>query len=142
MVINEMIDGGADYCFECVGLSSLVIEAYGCCRKGWGKVVVLGVDKPGSELNFSSFEVFHHDKTITGKLFGGLKPKYDIPILVKRYMDKELQLDEFVTHEVKCKVESRFSAFNGHWLWWQHGGDERDCLVAARFGGWWDHGQN
>ena len=32
-VINEMTDGGADYCFECVGLSSLVHEAFACCRK-------------------------------------------------------------------------------------------------------------
>ncbi|KAK9681408.1 hypothetical protein RND81_10G000200 [Saponaria officinalis] len=33
-VINEMTDGGADYCFECVGIASLVQEAYSCCRKG------------------------------------------------------------------------------------------------------------
>lgn len=32
-VINEMSGGGADYCFECVGLASLVHEAYACCRK-------------------------------------------------------------------------------------------------------------
>lgn len=32
-VINEMTGGGADYCFECVGLASLVHEAYACCRK-------------------------------------------------------------------------------------------------------------
>ncbi|XP_022880313.1 alcohol dehydrogenase-like 7 [Olea europaea var. sylvestris] len=99
-VINEMTNGGADYCFECVGMASLVEEAYACCRKGWGKTVVLGVDKPGAELKFSSFEVLHSGKTITGCLFGGLKPKSDISTLVKRYMDKELQLDEFVTHEV------------------------------------------
>ena len=28
-----MTGGGADYCFECVGLASLVHEAYACCRK-------------------------------------------------------------------------------------------------------------
>uniref|UniRef100_A0A5B6ZFE9 Putative alcohol dehydrogenase-like 7 n=1 Tax=Davidia involucrata TaxID=16924 RepID=A0A5B6ZFE9_DAVIN len=99
-VINEMTGGGADYSFECVGLASLVHEAFACCRKGWGKTVVLGVDKPGSQLSFSSSEVLHSGKTLTGSLFGGLKAKSDIPILVKRYMDKELQLDGFVTHEV------------------------------------------
>ncbi|GFZ10502.1 zinc-binding alcohol dehydrogenase family protein [Actinidia rufa] len=31
--INGMTGGGADYCFECVGLASLVYEAYACCRK-------------------------------------------------------------------------------------------------------------
>lgn len=32
-VIIEMTDGGADYCFECVGLTSLVHEAYAASRK-------------------------------------------------------------------------------------------------------------
>ncbi|KAL5058098.1 hypothetical protein RYX36_029702 [Vicia faba] len=32
-VIMEMKDGGADYCFECVGMASLVHEAYASCRK-------------------------------------------------------------------------------------------------------------
>ncbi|GLT99931.1 hypothetical protein SLE2022_173350 [Rubroshorea leprosula] len=109
-VINEMTGGGADYCFECVGLSSLVEEAYASCRKGWGKTIVLGVDRPGAQLNFSSFEVLHSGKTITGSLFGGIKAKSDIPILLKRYVNKELHLDEFVTHEVK--FEDINKAFN------------------------------
>ncbi|CAH9087010.1 unnamed protein product [Cuscuta europaea] len=99
-VILEMTEGGADYCFECVGMASLVQEAYACCRKGWGKTVVVGVDKPGAELCFKSFDVLHSGKTLMGSLFGGLKPKSDIPILAKRYKDGELQLDAFVTHEV------------------------------------------
>ncbi|KAK6131402.1 hypothetical protein DH2020_034845 [Rehmannia glutinosa] len=99
-IINEMTGGGADCCFECVGKASLVEEAFACCRKGWGKTVVLGVDRPGAQLTFSSFEVLHLGKTIMGSLFGGLKPKSDIPILIKRYLDKELELDKFVTHEV------------------------------------------
>lgn len=99
-VINEMTDGGADYCFECVGMGSLVQEAYACCRKGWGKTVVLGVDKPGAQLTFSSHDVLHNGKSLMGSLFGGLKPKSDVPVLVKRYLDKELRLDEFVTHEL------------------------------------------
>ncbi|XP_059278907.1 alcohol dehydrogenase-like 7 isoform X1 [Lycium ferocissimum] len=95
-----MTNGGADYCFECVGLATLVQEAFTCCRKGWGKTVVLGVDKPDAQLNFNSLEVLQSRKTLTGALFGGLKPKSDVPILAKRYLNKELQLDKFVTHEV------------------------------------------
>ncbi|XP_058755737.1 alcohol dehydrogenase-like 7 isoform X2 [Vicia villosa] len=102
-VIIEMTDGGADYCFECVGMASLVHEAYASCRKGWGKTIVLGLDKPGSKLSLSSSEVLHDGKTLKGNLFGGLKPKSHVSVLLKRYMDKELQLDEFVTHEVEFK---------------------------------------
>ncbi|CAI0434993.1 unnamed protein product [Linum tenue] len=100
-VILEMTNGGADYCFECVGMASLVEEAFACCRHGWGKTVVLGVDKPGTPLKFSSTDVLRGHKILTGALYGGLKAKRDVPILCKRYLDKELQLDEFVTHSVK-----------------------------------------
>lgn len=49
---------------------------------------MLGVDRPGSHLKFKSTEVLVSGKTIMGSIFGGLKPKSDIPILVKRYLDK------------------------------------------------------
>ncbi|XP_074263868.1 alcohol dehydrogenase-like 7 isoform X1 [Silene latifolia] len=102
-VIKEMTGGGADYCFECVGMSSLVREAYDCCRKGWGKTVVVGVDNPKSDINLNCYDVLHHGKTLTGSLFGGLKAKSDVPTLVNWYLDKKLQLDEFVTHEMKIE---------------------------------------
>lgn len=101
-VINKMTDGGADFCFECVGMASLVEEAYACCRKGWGKTVVIGVDKPTSMLRLSSINVLNGGgRSLTGSIFGGLKAKSDVSTLVKWYLNKELQLDEFVTHEIK-----------------------------------------
>lgn len=122
-----MTDGGADYCFECVGKTSIVEEAYASSRKvsfdnlsisssgnkrlvldihivlvgqGWGKTVVLGVDKPGAKLTLSSYDVLHHGKTLSGSLFGGLKPKSDIPILIKKYIDK------VVLHQHSSKGQS------------------------------------
>lgn len=88
-------------------MGALVQEAFACCRKGWGRTVVLGVDKPGAQLNFNSNEVRVSRKTLTGTLFGDLKPKSDVSILVKRYLDKELQLDKFVTHEVNFEDISK-----------------------------------
>lgn len=32
-VIIDMTEGGADYCFECIGVPSLIREAFACCRK-------------------------------------------------------------------------------------------------------------
>ncbi|CAM8912535.1 unnamed protein product [Rhodiola kirilowii] len=103
-IILEMTSGGgADYCFECVGMPSLMQEAYTCCRKGWGKTIVLGAAIPGSEISLNCSQVLCSGKTLTGSLFGGLKAKSDIPILLKRYMDKELNLDDFVTNEIDFK---------------------------------------
>ncbi|GAV67415.1 ADH_zinc_N domain-containing protein/ADH_N domain-containing protein [Cephalotus follicularis] len=103
-VINEMTDGGADYSFECVGSAvSLVQDAYACCRKGCGKTIVLGFHKPESQLSLGLLEMLLSGKTLTGCVFGGLKPKRDVPILLQKYMNKELRLDDFVTHEVKLE---------------------------------------
>lgn len=67
-------------------------QSFGCNMQGWGRTVVLGVDKPGAQLNFNSNEVRVSRKTLTGTLFGDLKPKSDVSILVKRYLDKVLNL--------------------------------------------------
>nr|KYP32422.1 Alcohol dehydrogenase-like 2 [Cajanus cajan] len=99
-IIIEKTGTGADYCFECVGMASLILEAYASCRMGWGKTIVLGVDRPGAKINLNSHDVLHDGKSLMGSLFGGLKPKSHVPILLKRYVDK---LDEFVTHEVEFK---------------------------------------
>lgn len=98
-VIKEMTNGGADYCFECVGLASLMNDAFSSCRPGWGKTIILGVEMHGAPLSVSAADILR-GKTIAGSLFGGIKAKSDIPMLVKRYMDKELHLDDFITHEL------------------------------------------
>ncbi|PHU00615.1 Alcohol dehydrogenase-like 7 [Capsicum chinense] len=98
-VIIEMTNGGADYCFECVGLAKLVQEPFAYCRK----TALFGLS-----IVFSLFQstLIHNNlwlvsrKTLTASLFGGFKPKTDVPILAKRYLNKEFQLDKFVTHEV------------------------------------------
>ncbi|PON60590.1 Alcohol dehydrogenase superfamily, zinc-type [Parasponia andersonii] len=107
-----MTGRGADNCFECVGPASVVQEAYACW---WGKTIVLGADKPGSEVTLPSTDILHSGKTLLGSLFGGIKPRSDIPVLLKRY---ELQLDEFVTHEVSFEdINKAFDLLNdGHCL--------------------------
>ncbi|XP_058096909.1 alcohol dehydrogenase-like 7 isoform X1 [Magnolia sinica] len=101
-VIKEMTSGGADYSFECVGLASVMMDAFASSRTGWGKTIILGVEMHGSPISINHAEILK-GRTITGSLFGGIKAKSDIPLLVKRYMDKELHLDEFITHEVGFK---------------------------------------
>nr|GEW52472.1 alcohol dehydrogenase-like 7 [Tanacetum cinerariifolium] len=78
-VITEMTGGGADYCFECVGLSSVVHEAYASCRKGWGKTVALEVDKLDATLTFNSFEELQLDKFVTHEVdFKDINKVFDL----------------------------------------------------------------
>ncbi|XP_010448937.1 PREDICTED: alcohol dehydrogenase-like 5 [Camelina sativa] len=99
-VIKEMTRGGVDYSFECVGLPSLLTEAFNSTRTGSGKTVVLGIDKDLTPTSLGCLDLFR-GRHICGSMFGGLKPKLDIPILVDHYLKKELNLDSFITHELK-----------------------------------------
>ncbi|KAI4389807.1 hypothetical protein MLD38_001990 [Melastoma candidum] len=98
-VIKEMTGGGADYCFECVGLTSVVSEAFNSSREGWGKTVILGVEQQTAPLTFNPYEILK-GRTVVGSFFGGLRPKTDIPGLLQKHADKELNLEGFVTQEV------------------------------------------
>ncbi|KAK2391465.1 hypothetical protein P8452_28557 [Trifolium repens] len=101
-VIKDMTNGGADYCFECIGLASLMAEAFNSSREGWGKTVIIGVEMHGSPLTLSPYTILR-GRTITGSLFGGIKAKSDLPLLAQKYLDKELNLDGFITQEVDFK---------------------------------------
>lgn len=49
--------------------------------------MILGVEMHGSDLNVNSSQILR-GRSVMGSLFGGLKPKSDIPILAKKYIDK------------------------------------------------------
>ncbi|CAN6296202.1 unnamed protein product [Urochloa humidicola] len=100
--IIELTDGGADYCFECIGLAALMSDAFQSSREGWGKTIILGVEMHGAPVCIPSRQILH-GKSVIGSLFGGVKPKQDIPILADKYLNKELELDKFITHEVGFK---------------------------------------
>ncbi|OMP01265.1 Alcohol dehydrogenase superfamily, zinc-type [Corchorus olitorius] len=98
-VISEMTDGGADYCFECIGLASLMEEAFNSTREGWGKTVVLGFEMHGTPLSLNAHFLLR-GRSVAGSSFGGFKSKSDVPLLAKSYLDKELNLEGFITHQV------------------------------------------
>ncbi|KAJ4767647.1 alcohol dehydrogenase [Rhynchospora pubera] len=98
-VITEMTNGGADYCFECIGLASLMSDAFKSTHQGWGKTIILGVEMHGSPLCIAPYELLN-GRCVMGSLFGGIKPKDDIPTLLNKYLNKELELDKFITHEI------------------------------------------
>ncbi|VAH97970.1 unnamed protein product [Triticum turgidum subsp. durum] len=86
-VIIEMTGGGADYCFECIGAASVMTEAFRSAKQGNGKTVILGLEKDGKPISLPSIE-FLFGKCVMGSLFGGMKPKTDIPILAEKCMNK------------------------------------------------------
>lgn len=98
-VIKRLTDGGADYSFECIGDTGMVTTALQSCCDGWGLTVTLGVPKLKPEVT-AHYGLLLTGRTLTGSLFGGWKPKSEIPSLVEMYLRKEIEIDDLITHDL------------------------------------------
>ncbi|PPS03639.1 hypothetical protein GOBAR_AA17022 [Gossypium barbadense] len=66
---------------------------------GWGVAVLVGV--PNKDDAFKTHPVnFLNERTLKGTFFGNYKPRSDLPSVVEKYINKELELEKFITHEV------------------------------------------
>ncbi|RVW32716.1 Alcohol dehydrogenase 1 [Vitis vinifera] len=98
-VIAEMTDGGVDRSVECTGNVNAMISAFECVHDGWGVAVLVGV--PNKDDSFKTHPVnLLNERTLKGTFFGNYKPRSDLPSVVEKYMNKELELEKFITHEV------------------------------------------
>jgi len=98
-VIADKTDGGVDYSIECTGNVKAMIQAFESCHDGWGVAVLVGV--PHSDAVFQTSPVnFLTERTLKGTFYGNYKPRSDLPGLVQMYMDKKIELEKFITHEV------------------------------------------
>ncbi|CAL5414661.1 unnamed protein product [Camellia sinensis] len=98
-VIAEMTNGGVDRSVECTGSTEAMISAFECVHDGWGVAVLVGV--PHKDAVFKTHPVnFLNERTLKGTFFGNYKPRSDIPSVVEKYMNKELELEKFITHQV------------------------------------------
>nr|GEU69586.1 alcohol dehydrogenase-like 6 [Tanacetum cinerariifolium] len=93
-VIKRITDGGADYSFECIGDTEMITTALQSCCDGWGVTVTLGVPKTKPEVT-AHYGLFLTGRTLKGSLFGGWKPKSDLPRLIDMYL-KEKYENRFV----------------------------------------------
>lgn len=108
-VLIEKTDGGLDYTFECVGNVLTMRAALESCCRGWGTSVIIGVAESGKEISTRPFQLVT-GRTWKGTAFGGWKSVESVPMLVERYLKKELMVDEFVTHSMEIeKINEAFT---------------------------------
>ncbi|ATJ81768.1 S-(hydroxymethyl)glutathione dehydrogenase/class III alcohol dehydrogenase [Halomonas beimenensis] len=98
-VIVDMTDGGVDYSFECIGNVNVMRSALECCHKGWGESVIIGVAGAGEEISTRPFQLVT-GRVWKGSAFGGVKGRTELPGYVDRYMKGELNIDDFITHDM------------------------------------------
>ena len=95
----ELTDGGADYTFDCTGNTTVMRQALEACHRGWGVSTVIGVAEAGKEIATRPFQLVT-GRVWKGSAFGGVKGRSELPGYVDRYMNGELKIDEFITHEM------------------------------------------
>lgn len=98
-VIIDMTDGGVDYSFECIGSVQVMRQALECCHKGWGESIVIGVAGAGEEISTRPFQLVT-GRVWRGSAFGGVKGRTELPQYVDRYLQGNINIDDFVSHNL------------------------------------------
>lgn len=98
-VIADMTDGGVDRSVECTGNVDCMISAFECVHDGWGVAVIVGVPQKDAVFKTNPMN-FLNGRTLKGTFFGNYKPRSDLPGVVEQYMNKELEVEKFITHQV------------------------------------------
>lgn len=95
----EKFDGGFDYTFEAIGNVQTMRCALESAHKGWGVSVIIGVAGAGQEISTKPFMLVT-GRSWKGTAFGGWKSVDQVPELVEKYLNKQLKVDEFITHRL------------------------------------------
>ena len=95
----NLTKGGADYSFECIGNVGTMRQALECCHRGWGVSVIIGVAGAGREIATRPFQLVT-GRVWKGTAFGGAKGRTDVPKIVDWYIEKKINIDDLITHQL------------------------------------------
>ncbi|XP_023751020.1 alcohol dehydrogenase 1 [Lactuca sativa] len=101
-LIKDITDGlGVDYSFECSGVGPLLNEAIDASKIGIGTTVAIGV---GLETNWVIKNLsLLSGRTLKGSLMGGVRTQSDLPIILNKCVNKEIEMDQLLTHEIRLE---------------------------------------
>ena len=95
--IRELTGGhGADVVVEAVGRPETYEQAF-YARDLAGRVVLVGVPRPGVEITLPMLDVFGRGGALKSSWYGDCLPERDFPYLTDLFLQGRLPLDRFVT---------------------------------------------
>jgi S-(hydroxymethyl)glutathione dehydrogenase/alcohol dehydrogenase len=97
--VVDATDGGADYTFDCTGITQVMRQALECCHRGWGQSIIIGVAEAGQEIATRPFQLVT-GRVWKGTAFGGARGRTDVPRIVDWYMNGKIRIDELITHQM------------------------------------------
>jgi S-(hydroxymethyl)glutathione dehydrogenase / alcohol dehydrogenase len=79
------------------------------CVIRWGTSCVIGVAGAGQEISTRPFQLVT-GRTWKGSAFGGTKGRSQLPGMVEQYLNKQLDIDSYVTHTMPLdKINDAFT---------------------------------
>jgi S-(hydroxymethyl)glutathione dehydrogenase/alcohol dehydrogenase len=105
-VLDETRGFGADYTFEATGLVAVMRQAVESARMGWGLCTICGVAGRGETLDIVPRYLIT-GRRVCGSSFGGVKGRDEVPQLVQRYLDGEIDVDPFISHRIRLEDVNR-----------------------------------
>ncbi len=105
-VLDETRGFGADYTFEATGNVKVMRQAVESARMGWGLCTVAGVAGKGETLDVVPRYLIT-GRRVCGSSFGGVKGRDQVPQLVQRYMDGDIDVDPFISHRITLDEVNR-----------------------------------
>jgi S-(hydroxymethyl)glutathione dehydrogenase/alcohol dehydrogenase len=110
-VVQAVVDvtgGGADFSFECIGNVHTMRQALECAHRGWGESIIIGVAGSGQEISTRPFQLVT-GRVWKGSAFGGARGRTDVPRIVDWYMEKKINIDDLITHQMPLeKINDAF----------------------------------
>jgi S-(hydroxymethyl)glutathione dehydrogenase / alcohol dehydrogenase len=97
---------GADYTFEATGLVAVMREAVEAARMGWGLCTIAGVAGKGETLDIVP-RLLITGRRVCGSSFGGVKGRDQVPELVERYLQGDIDVAPFISHRMPLEEVNR-----------------------------------
>jgi len=105
--ILEMTGGfGADHTIEATGLVAVMRQAVEAARMGWGLATMCGVAGKGETLDVIP-RLLITGRRVAGSSFGGVKGRDQVPLLVRHYLDGNIDVDAFLSHRITLDEVNR-----------------------------------
>jgi S-(hydroxymethyl)glutathione dehydrogenase/alcohol dehydrogenase len=77
-------------------------QAVESARMGWGLCTIAGVAGKGETLDVVP-RLLITGRRIAGSSFGGVKGRDQVPELVRRYLEGDIDVDPFISHRVRLE---------------------------------------
>ena len=97
---------GADYTFEATGIVGVMRQAVESARMGWGLATMAGVAGKGETLDIVP-RLLITGRRVAGSSFGGVKGRDQVPQLVERYLQGEIDVAPLISHHLSLDEVDR-----------------------------------